>query len=659
MTSSSPTAKLTRLQQSIRDRKGLIGCHEGFSVALHSRGSVLLCGTDRRGQSAAERLFAVAAVVVGEDSLVLRMRDGTVSTVGRSPAEKAFADSLFSVRRIAVGPTHMAALLGNGRVAIGGEVGHMADEMATWPEVTDVVCGRNFTAGVTAGGDVLLCGGSHRMRHTVSAWHRIAGIFADSEGEALYAINDAGCVLSTAPLPHAAAAWKNVVFLAAAGRSLRAIGAAGQMLSTEPLEASFAESKSLIACAMSTGHALALSRDGYVIAAGRNDYGQCKTTAFGTLFEHFDELVADRHARNSAQVQAERAAQNRRTEALRFGRRLACGPRSTACITAYGRVLSSVPLGEIKQEDNILSVACGRAHMVALSRNGRVRAAGNNISDCCAVRDWQNIRAIAAGKYHSLGLAWDGRVYFCGLNDCGQGDIAEWTNIRTLAVADTYTVGVTFDGRLILTGHPPFPLTAFDEPYGRNGPISVVATDTHLTCLYSNGRVLTTLQSPDGYARPIFEGHAIAAIASGDGFTVALTYGGRVLAVGDRANDRCAVESWRHIVAVACGRAYTVGLTADGRLLVTGIAHGAPADCWADATRWEDIIAVTAGPDHLVAMNRNGQVLAAGADEDGQCSSTMHFTLFRDANQLYGYGSYRSMAEGEASLAATAVHDRA
>jgi alpha-tubulin suppressor-like RCC1 family protein len=103
-----------------------------------------------------------------------------------------------------------------------------------------------------------------------------------------------------------------------------------------------------------------------------------------------------------------------------------------------------------------------------------------------------------------------------------------------------------------------------------------------------------------------------------------------------------------------------VGLTADGRVLFTGVLHRSAAHSSDGKTEenyrltstsissWREIVALTAGPEHIVAMNREGAVLAMGLDEDGQCSATAHYTLFRDPRQLYGYGKYRLVTDDTA-----------
>ena len=52
----------------------------------------------------------------------------------------------------------MAALVGNGRVVVKGDDRYGQCHTEEWPSVTDMVCGKNFTAGLTASGQIVITG---------------------------------------------------------------------------------------------------------------------------------------------------------------------------------------------------------------------------------------------------------------------------------------------------------------------------------------------------------------------------------------------------------------------------------------------------------------------------------------------------------------------
>lgn len=655
MNHPSDRTKLRRLQNRILTRKGLVGCAREYSVALHSRGLAVYVGADRYGQGKITALEDIFALTCNDTCTAALMKDGTLRFGGNGPVDAALAN-LSHVRALSCGPTHAAALLGNGRVVVGYGCREAARDTEEWTSVSDVVCGRDFTVGLTSEGRILTAGGHPRLRYILGTWDSVAGIFADAEGEAVYGITVEGRLLATRSLPRRAEAWRNLVFIAACGRRIWGITAMGQLLSTDPLARSVPASN-FVSCAVASDHAAVLTRDGLVLSVGDNRFGQCDTKRFGALFGSFDEFSADRRAAGLRALAAEKTYQTRLTESYRYRSRLLCGNRFTACITADNRVLTTAGFTGAKHWSHVRALACGNAHLVALHDGGYVSADGNDTEGCTAVSSWEGIKSIAAGKYHTLGVTEDGRVLFCGRNDRGQGNVTEWSGIRKVFAADTYTVGLCYDGSLRIAGQPPFDPNDINDTWKH--PTHLAVTSTHMAALYGDGTVLSTQKLPasgrpgDGEAWNTCGWSSVRAIAAGEGFTVGLCVGGHVVAAGRNDRGQCEVLSWRDVVSVACGRCFTVGLTADGRVLSAGEArvegsfNRSGKTEWEipDTASWRDVVSLATGPDHTVAMNREGMVLATGLDADGQCTATTHFSLFRDVRQLYGYGKYRKPSD--------------
>lgn len=665
MNQVSDRTKLRRLQARILSRKGLVCCGSEYTVALHSRGKAILAGANRYGQGDVISREGVAFLACASACVVALMEDGTLRLP--SSADPRLTE-LAHVRSVSCSDTHIAALLGNGRVVVGdnGEGGKpYAADVSEWTEVVDVVCGKRFTAGLTPDGRILLAGGTPHFRYTVARWKDIAGLFSDLEGETLYAVTVDGRLLSTSTrLPHSVRTWRNLTFVAASGKRILAVTATGRLLATCPFPVADGDKDHFVACAVSPRHAVAMTRDGRVCGVGGNEFGQCDVARFGTLFESFDEYAANRIAAARRMIVQEKNYQIRLVEAARYGKRMVCGQRISACIAADGRVLTSHGLGDVRHWSAVRALACGNAHLVALHEGGLVSADGNDTDGCTAVSDWIGIKCIAASRYHTLGVTEDGRVLFCGRNDKGQGDVADWRGIRRVYAADDYTVGLGYDGALQVAGQPPFDPDMIDESW--KNPTDVVVTSTHMAALYGDGSVLSTALIPaderlgEGAAWDTRSFSRIRSIAAGEGFTVGLGYGGRVVVAGRDASMKEAVKSWSNVVALSCGRRYVLGLTADGRVLSAGAlrverkaadaldpsgsavryAHEIP-----DTGDWREVLALTAGPDHALAMTSEGTILATGLDSDGQCTATTHFTLFRDTRQLYGYGRYRKVSE--------------
>ena len=645
MNNQTDQTKLIQLQYSIRARKGLIGVGEKFSVALHSCGKPVYTGTDRWGQEQARVWSGVTYLVCGSDHIVALISDGTLRASGRCPVDESALSMISCVRTVATGQNHMAVLLGNGRTVALGSNRYGQCNTANWPTVRDLVCGRNFTIGITRSGQMYIVGGSRPLRYMVRSWKNVAGIFTDDTGTNIFAITGEGRLLSNIPLPPRVAKWRNLVWVAVHKNQIWAVTSGGRILSTSPLVEDMNPDKQYVSCAVSADHVVALTRDGQLLSVGRNDYGQCNTARLGPLYGDFEEFLTDRHGWIVGMMALERNYQIRMAGALRYKSRIACGSRITVCINAEGRVLTTAEFPESHDWSHVRRIACGNAHVLALHENGLVSAAGNNVDGCTDVSHWRNIKSVAAGKYHSLGLTEEGTVLFTGRNDQGQGDVTEWEGIKRLFTTDTYTVGVTFHGQLRLAGTPPFDPALVDASWSH--PTDVVAVSTHLVCLYADGTVKTT--SPDMQTE---DWRGVRAIAAGRDLTLGLCYGGRVLATGKNHVGQCNTAHWRHVVDIGCGEDYAAGLTADGRMLVAGDSHtesngGKLLLRKSETERWQGIMAFQCGPRHLVALNESGQILSCGEDEDGQCSATTHFVIFRDARQLYGYGQYSRRLEQE------------
>lgn len=103
-----------------------------------------------------------------------------------------------------------------------------------------------------------------------------------------------------------------------------------------------------------------------------------------------------------------------------------------------------------------------------------------------------------------------------------------------------------------------------------------------------------------------------ASIAVGLNYTVAVTNGGSVVAVGLDENGECSVESWENIVAVASGGSHTVGLKADGTVVAKGYNYSGQCN----VSDWKDIVAISASTFSTLGLKSDGTVVIAGYEDD-------------------------------------------
>lgn len=654
-------------------RRGILGCGVGFTVALDDKGCVRYTGENRWGQSAVTAWQDVLAVFCGPDYVLGLCKDGTVLREGRNHFHQLDMESWACVSTLSCGPKHAAALIGNGRVLCAGDNQFGQCDTSFWRDMVDVCCGRRFTVGLSRDGSVCMAGIDKAMAHTLDGWQDVAGVFADHEGKAVYGITRTeGKLLSTAFLPLSARKWRHLVYVSISARGIVGVTSHGRILCTNTSDAKMFQCQigEFVACAIGQGHVAAICKNGEVFATGHNEFGQAATARWGHLFNGFEAFSTLRREAFAKKERTQRQYQKALSVAKRHVRRLSCGERLTACIQADGHVSATAGLRYAKTWVDVCDISCGTAHVLALHRDGHVSADGNNVGGCCRVDEWRSGKAVLAGKYHSLCLCEDGHVLFAGWNLHEQGNVTEWQNIRLLRGTDTYTVGLDVNGKIHVSGKKlPFDPDALCGEDWQN-LVDIAVSEHHIVGLRLDGRVValgdeTCRIRPARNANGVLDvasWRGVRAISVGDGFTVGLCYGGRVVAAGRNDWGQCDTSSWQHAVYVGCGRTYTAALLADGRVVTTGqhrsgieskespVFWGGAVMSWekAETTGFEpfktdymtDILALCTGPEHLVAVDSHGQVMAEGLDLDGQCTSASNFILFRDIRQLDGFGIF-------------------
>ena len=654
-------------------RRGIIGCGAGFTVALDESGSVRYVGDNRWGQREAVYWQDMMSVHCGPDYVLGLCRDGAVLSAGRSRFYQIRVENWACVTAISCGQRHAAALISNGQILTSGDNQYGQCDTGTWTDMVDVCCGKNFTVGLQNDGKLLVAGGHKGLLHALEKWQRVAALFSDEMGHEVLGITfGEGRLISTGSLPLCTKKWRNLVYVAASARGVVGITATGRLLSSHKSDERHMENlqKDYLSCAMGAHHMAVLCRNGEVVTIGNNDFGQSSTARWGSLFQNFEVFNNHRAEDRKKKEYIEKLYQQRLSDATRFTRRISCGERLTACIQADGHVSATAGLRHVKHWRHVCALSCGSAHMLALHKDGRVSADGNNVGGCCRVDGWRDVKDVLAGKYHSLGLRYDGTVLFAGWDIYRQGKVTEWQNIRLIRGSDTYTVGLSVDGKIHAVGKDiPFDPDALDMNEWSD-LLDIAVSEHHMVGLRKDGRVVsvgdsTCMESPamhNGEPAQVSSWRGVRAIAVGEGFTVGLCYGGHVVAAGRNHKGQCDTNDWRNVVAVDCGRSFTAALLADGRVVTAGEHKsdrgqmlsadeiGGAVMSWEKAestgyepfrTQWmTDVLTLRCGREHLVTVDRYGQVMAEGLDLDGQCTAASTFVLFRDFKQLDGSGVF-------------------
>ena len=110
--------------------------------------------------------------------------------------------------------------------------------------------------------------------------------------------------------------------------------------------------------------------------------------------------------------------------------------------------------------------AAGLDFYARLEENGKVTVSdGAPLSMKLQVRSWQGIVCLAAGDSHLLGLTGDGNVVAAGMNTVHQCDVEQWRSIVEIAANGRNSVGVDAGGKVYACGENQYDILSLTERY--------------------------------------------------------------------------------------------------------------------------------------------------------------------------------------------------
>ena len=281
---------------------------------------------------------------------------------------------------------------------------------------------------------------------------------------------------------------------------------------------------------------------------------------------------------------------------------------------------------------NVLAIAGGGSHTVALKSDGTVWAWGYNYNGQLGdgtttfrttpvpVSGLSNVLALAAGSYHTVALKSDGTVWAWGDNRAGQlGDgttinrltpvqVSGLSNVLALAAGSYHTVALKSDGTVWAWGSNDFgqlgdgTTTSRMTPVPVSGLSNVIALAAgiyHTVALKSDGTVWALGYNDFGQL--------------GDGTTTSRT-------------TPVQVSGLSNIIAIAGRQDHTVVLRSDGSVWGWGLNDNGQLGDGTTTARptpvsvngLSNVVAITAGHAHTVALKGDGTVWAWGINSDGQ-----------------------------------------
>jgi len=233
-------------------------------------------------------------------------------------------------------------------------------------------------------------------------------------------------------------------------------------------------------------------------------------------------------------------------------------------VVAWGdnsRLQSSVPPGLT----NVVAVAGGSFHSLALTLNGTVTGWGDNTyGKANPPPNLTNVVAVAAGAEFSLALRGEGTVVAWG-NPVGIP--ADLTNVAAIAATLNNTMALTRDGYVMAWG------SAAPAPASATNVLAIAAGTTHSLALKGDGTVvawgdpaLGKTAVPPGLTN-------VVALAAGQFHSVALRNDGTVVTWGDNTYGQSAVPAGlSDVAAIAAGAFHSLALKNDGSSFAWGDA---------------------------------------------------------------------------------------
>ncbi|MBC8097600.1 MAG: hypothetical protein H7Y43_17500 [Akkermansiaceae bacterium] len=220
---------------------------------------------------------------------------------------------------------------------------------------------------------------------------------------------------------------------------------------------------------------------------------------------------------------------------------------------------------------NVVKIAAGYYHGLALRSNGTVVSWGNNLNGQTNNQaSLTNVMAIAGGGYHSLALRSNGLVYGWGLNTSGQRTIpASLNGVKAISAGNAHSLALRTNGILVAWGNNSSGQT--NIPVGLTNVVAISAGDNHCLALRNNGTVVGWGEDFSGQATVPANITNIMAIAAGYHHNVVVRSNGTVTAWGVNVYGETTIPpGLSNVVAVAAGYFHSAALRGDGTVIAWG-----------------------------------------------------------------------------------------
>lgn len=355
-------------------------------------------------------------------------------------------------------------------------------------------------------------------------------------------------------------------------------------------------------------HSMAVDESGHLWAWGSNGSGRLGNIDTGA--KHAFPIAVNKPSGEDqlADVISVAAGFSHSLALLENGNVLAWGSNNTGQLgnenvttSAYLPVYVNGPVPETLLTE-IIAIATGKQHSVALQANGTVWSWGDNtlgqlgnntllnkkipvqVTGPSGTGALSNVVAISAGGYHTLAITSDGSVWAWGSNAEGQLGIGSDVSYQKKPVRISSLSKIT----------------------------RISAGNVHSMACKSNGTVWAWGDNADGqlgYFTGNTNSHTPQQVKASDG-------------IGNLINVVDISAGFAHSIALKDdGTVMAWGNNGDGRLgngTETSVTLPASVKSTTGQTKLQNVMAVSAGDTHSLALLKNGQVMAWGGNNDGQ-----------------------------------------
>jgi len=312
-----------------------------------------------------------------------------------------------------------------------------------------------------------------------------------------------------------------------------------------------------------SGFTVALQTDGSVVAAGRNDFGQCNVSEWYDI--------------------ASISAGSRHTVGLRYD----------GTVVAVGD--NSLGQSNVESWRHIIAIYAEGNFTVGLRSNGTVRVAGMSAQAQLNTFFWRNIVDITING-HVVGLRECGTAVSFGCNHVGEREVSEWQDIVAVDSGSDFTVGLKSDGTVVVAGveslgvmEGDFINSWLDDINGWYDIVDISASDNfNVVGLKEDGTVVISGSRAEAWSE-VYDWYDIVAISAGMTHVVGLKADGTVAMTKDVSWFY--VDCWHDIVAISTGNSCITGVSSGGSII-----RSTPDWHWGtnpDFSDWENIVAVS------------------------------------------------------------------